>query len=67
MALFFNGNLGTLPSNFDATSVTTMSYLFSSCSSLIKVDLSNLNITNVAIMKEMFYSCNSLIEEILGM
>ena len=40
--------------------LTSTSYMFRSCSSLISIDLSSFNATNITNMRGMFYSCSSL-------
>ena len=44
----------------DTSQVTTMSYMFSGCSSLTNLDLSNFDTSNVTNMYSMFYRCSSL-------
>ena len=46
--------------NFNTSKVTTMYYMFSSCSSLTDLDLSGFNTSNVTNMEYMFQSCSSL-------
>ena len=40
--------------------LTSTSYMFRNCSSLISLDLSSFNTTNITNMRGMFYSCSSL-------
>ena len=40
--------------------ITKTNYIFSGCSSLIKIDLSNFNTNNVTNMSDMFNGCSSL-------
>ena len=46
--------------NLDTSEVTSMSYMFSGCTSLTSLDLSKFNTTNVNYMLSMFYNCSSL-------
>ena len=52
--------------NFNASAVTTMNYMFSSCSSLINLNLSSFNTSKVGGMQSMFSSCSSLTSLNLG-
>ena len=44
----------------DTSNVTSMNYMFDSCSSLTSLDLSSFNTSNVTIMNNMFNKCSSL-------
>jgi surface protein len=47
-------------SNWDTSSVTTMSDMFRGCSSLTTLDVSNWNVSKVTNMSSMFYGCSLL-------
>jgi surface protein len=47
-------------SNFDASKVVNMGYMFTSCTSLASLNLSNLDTSNVTDMSFMFYTCSEL-------
>ena len=47
--------------NFDASSVTSMYYMFYACSSLTSINMQNLITSSVVNMSYMFYACSSLI------
>ena len=46
-------------SNLDTSNYTSMSSMFSSCSSLKSLDVSNFDTSNVTNMSSMFYNCSS--------
>ena len=48
--------------NLDTSRATTMSYMFSRCSSLQHLDLSNFDTSNVTSLLDMFYMCENLID-----
>lgn len=50
----------------DTSSVTSMSWMFSECSSLTELDVSNFNTSNVTDMIGMFNECSSLTELNVG-
>jgi surface protein len=60
--LFYNNKYITSIdlSNFDTSKITSMSEMFSSCSSLTYLNLSNLNTSNVTNMSWMFSNCSKL-------
>ena len=45
-------------SNFDTSNVTSMSYMFSSCTNLTSLDLSSFSTSNVTYMTRMFNNCS---------
>lgn len=47
-------------SELDTSNVTTMSWMFTNCTSLTNLDLSNFNTSNVTDMSYMFANCNKL-------
>ena len=47
-------------SNFNASSVIYMSYMFRGCNSLESLDLSNFDTSSVITMSYMLYGCNLL-------
>ena len=63
-ASWFNGmsNLTEIEGieNLNTSDVTSMSYMFSGCSSLKSIDLSHFDTSNVTLMGYMFLNCNSL-------
>ncbi len=46
--------------NFNTSNVTSMSHMFSSCSSLTSLNVSSFNTSNVTNMTTMFYNCQAL-------
>ena len=55
-------NLTTIENmnNLDTSNVTSMSGMFSGCSSLTSINLTGLDTSNVTSMESMFYGCSSL-------